>query len=288
MKHPCIEYLSKLALFRLLDERQDLILSYTNSVNWNGRNLCEVLGITKNLLTIAIIADVPSKSLKILQQVSCAGKTISVEELCWMKKHYSFSLVKYLASFLKYMTTHVFIKYVESQNAKNTGNIISDWNDYLGNVALIGYNMRSKSILFPKCLKKAHDRAYKLVTVKKDALFTKRIEDMAEALNKLYSFSYEKFLIRPPKNLDELTHEGETLHHCVATYAEDVAQGKTVILFIRAVSNPDTPLFTLEVKDNHVMQVRGLKDCDPTPEGLQFVEAWKQKCLMCKQQKLCA
>lgn len=292
IKHPCVEYLSKLGLFRLIDDWQELSYSYERrTVDWEGKNLREVLGIPKELVPLAIKADISTDSLAVLQKIYKANSSISCEDLIWIKKHYFYSLKDDIEIFLRYMTPHAFIKYVEKQamaSESSESNVISDWKDYIGNASLIGYNMQSKSIVFPKSLKKAHDRAYKLVTVKKDALMTRRIEELSEPLNKQYGFSFGGFFIRPPKSLAELTREGELLHHCVATYAERVAKSKTVILFIRAANDPDTPLFTLEVRDNHVVQVRGFEDHDPTPEGKNFVEKWKQKRLQCMKQKLCA
>ena len=54
--------------------------------------------------------------------------------------------------------------------------------------------------------------------------------------------------------------EGQSLHHCVGTYTERVANGETNILFMRSVKNPDKPLYTIEVKKGVLIQVRGYQN----------------------------
>ena len=70
--------------------------------------------------------------------------------------------------------------------------------------------------------------------------------------------------------------EGANLHHCVGGYAERHAEGKLHILFIRRKEAPDKSFYTMEVStDGKIMQVRGLRNRDPTAEVRAFVEAYK-------------
>ena len=62
----------------------------------------------------------------------------------------------------------------------------------------------------------------------------------------------------------------------MATYAKGHVEGKTAILFIRQIAEPDKPFFTLEFdeKAKEVRQNRGLRNCDRTPEVKAFEKAW--------------
>ena len=97
----------------------------------------------------------------------------------------------------------------------------------------------------------------------------------AKALDKL-SFTLNGLLIRPCANEEELIAEGKLLHHCVADYAQDHANGETAILFIRRADKPEEPYFTLEFDEKNlvVKQNRGLRNCDRTPEVEAFEKAW--------------
>ena len=67
------------------------------------------------------------------------------------------------------------------------------------------------------------------------------------------------------------------LHHCVKSYISRVANGATNIMFIRQVSEPYKPFFTVEVDNNKIIQqVHGFSNCNAdTVEGLEeFIDIW--------------
>ena len=82
-----------------------------------------------------------------------------------------------------------------------------------------------------------------------------------------------------PESLVELTIEGKTLHHCVGSYKEAVALKKEGILFLRKLSSPDKPYYTLDVGKEPdgqytVRQCHGDCNCDPTPEIIEALKQW--------------
>lgn len=69
-------------------------------------------------------------------------------------------------------------------------------------------------------------------------------------------------------------------HHCVGNYIPQVADGSTVILFIRRKSAPDKPYVTVEVKNDKVVQIRGFDNRVPESDVVDFVEQFKHsKCI---------
>lgn len=58
----------------------------------------------------------------------------------------------------------------------------------------------------------------------------------------------ENYLIRLPKDEDEICKEGMSLHHCVGGYANEHSIGSTTIMFLRKKSEPDKPFYTIEVE----------------------------------------
>ena len=85
-------------------------------------------------------------------------------------------------------------------------------------------------------------------------------------------------MIRPCAAPEELDTEGKTLNHCVATYKEKHADGKTAIFFLRRASEPEKPWYTLELKldDFTVLQNRGKCNCARTAavEALGRLSQW--------------
>lgn len=100
-----------------------------------------------------------------------------------------------------------------------------------------------------------------------------------EQLKKALEWKGENLGIFIPESLAELTMEGKILHHCVGSYKKDVALRKEGILFLRKLSCPDMPYYTLDVvKDPSgkytVRQCHGNCNSNPTPEVIEALKKW--------------
>lgn len=86
-------------------------------------------------------------------------------------------------------------------------------------------------------------------------------------------------VVHPTKSYD-LHEEGSELNHCVASYADKVLSGKSLIYFMRRRSDPQKPLITIEIyKDStrdsyYINQSRGKGNRLPNPEEKHFLEQW--------------
>ena len=119
----------------------------------------------------------------------------------------------------------------------------------------------------PKGLQNAHDamigpynEAKKEEERRNNEELTKLIKTRAEALEKILKevMAQEDGLIAHfPQSAGEFIAEGEALHHCVSRYKQSFAKGETIIVFIRDVSAPDKPYYTLEVKNGRIIQLHG-------------------------------
>lgn len=113
----------------------------------------------------------------------------------------------------------------------------------------LGYNLHDKYYLFPKDFRKAHDRAMGIYQVeeakRKDEeaqRFSLVIYQMAVERKKIPAFNLRSdgLMMVLPKDSKDLVREGSVLHHCVGTYTEKVAKGKTIIQ-CRGMRNSDPP-----------------------------------------------
>lgn len=130
-------------------------------------------------------------------------------------------------------------------------------------------------LLLPKDLISMHDDVQAEVREAENLKMTQSIAAQASRFAELcYTDEETGLFIRPAASHAELIKEGEKLHHCVAGYAPDVAQGRTLILFIRHIDEPDEPFFTLEWRNGKVSQNRGLRNCARTPEVKDFEAKW--------------
>ena len=98
---------------------------------------------------------------------------------------------------------------------------------------------------FPKDVKKLHDAVSANYRVKQDAIkaqaFDKKCAQYRET-----GLATDNYLIRFPSDLRDLIVEGNTMNHCVASYADKVIEGTSIIFFMRKAEEPDEPYITME------------------------------------------
>lgn len=176
-------------------------------------------------------------------------------------------------------------------------NMANDWLEYLEWCKELKYDLDNMFIYMPKNFKAVHDRTaaeYQMLQEKKAAAEKARRErevkrKMAEtqkAMEEIFSksegqdaFSIKgrRLILIVPKSEDEIRNEGTELHHCVGGYVEKVARGETNIFFIRKADEPDKPYYTMEWKDNRIVQCRGAHNCEMTPEVRAFTKVFEKK-----------
>lgn len=176
-------------------------------------------------------------------------------------------------------------------------NMAHDWLEYIGWCRELKYDLDNKFIYMPNNFKKVHDRVageYKALQDKKAAaeklrrekLAAKRMEQTKKAMEEIFSKNdgVDAFQIKGkglilvvPQSGDEIRKEGEALDHCVGGYVERVAKGETNIFFVRKADHPEQSYFTMEWKNNKVVQCRGKSNCGMPPDVKAFVQVFEKK-----------
>ncbi len=149
------------------------------------------------------------------------------------------------------------------------------YRDYIDECEQLQLNLRDTAVLFPKDLQAAHERTMAQIKFEKNKADQ---EKFAKAVEKLEKFAWQAgaFLIRPAREQKELADEGAALHHCVGGYIRRMAEGETAIFFIRSVSEPDKPFFTLELAGKRLIQCRTEhnRSYESEPDVKKFVDLW--------------
>lgn len=176
-------------------------------------------------------------------------------------------------------------------------NMAHDWLEYIGWCRELKYDLDNKFIYMPNNFKRVHDRVaeeYKVLQDKKAAAekkrrekqAAKRMEQTKKAMEEIFSKNdgVDAFQIKGkglilvvPQSGDEIRKEGEALHHCVGGYVERVAKGETNIFFVRKADHPEQSYFTMEWKNNKVVQCRGKRNCGMPPDVKAFVQVFEKK-----------
>ena len=159
--------------------------------------------------------------------------------------------------------------------------IVRLYMDYLDAARNCGMDVENPVIFMPRDLIEKHDRVTAAWSAiqrqRRKAALAEAERTAAEAyrkrlhtLSEKYLFWTDDFLIRAPVNADEIVDEGKALKHCVGGYADRHLSGATTILFLRRRDRPHTPLATIEMAGNNILQVHGyrneLESCADNPD----------------------
>ena len=133
---------------------------------------------------------------------------------------------------------------------------------------------------FPKDVKKLHDAVSANYRVKQDQFKAQAFEKKCNEYKEV-SVASERYLIRFPNDLADLIMEGSTMHHCVASYADRVIDGTSIIFFMRKAADPETPYITMEF-DRTGKLVQARKRCNAAignTEESEFIRQFQKDVL---------
>ena len=133
------------------------------------------------------------------------------------------------------------------------------YRDYLRFAAKQGESLAERRVAFPDDLRTAHDdtilREQRTQSTEEQEKVRARCRELTL---KGYEYRWRDICTIIPAEADEIIAEGISLSHCVGRYVHEHASGETNIIFIRRVSEPKKPWFTLEVD----------------PDTLEFVQCY--------------
>lgn len=247
-------------------------------VNWKEKRPAQMLGLNKDEFAFLVSQQWNAKELDLYCKFRYVDQAKLPEDMELFRKSTVWSVNKLID---EGHPVRRCIRYVVKQ-----GEYVQYLLDYWAMARTEGLDLSDDSLRWPKNLKRAHDKVMKAQQDRKDKEYLQRqkaaIESRKPGFRKYYkrmawtAYSANGILIRPCRNERELIAESSALSHCVKTYAERIALGKTAILFIRRENAPNEPWYTLELdpKTLEVRQNRGKKNCAPTAEVVAFVEQW--------------
>lgn len=126
---------------------------------------------------------------------------------------------------------------------------------------------------YPEHFKECHDKVTLIYNLNLKYFQEKRIEEL-NAHNKELEYTGEKYSVIVAKTSQDLIEEGINLHHCVGSYVDRVKNGECSIFFLRKTDDIETSLITIEVRDDQVLQVRGLCERLMEEDERKFFDKW--------------
>lgn len=202
---------------------------------------------------------------------------------------------RYMAGEIEYFMNHISLSYFSSI-FNSLGKIFGykNWSGYLNFLKKVnkndeirtyhGYIQRLIALgdlaqsaewkLMGEDLKKSYDSleiTYFMVNNKEKyeelcSIYKDKAKEWAEYLYSDYHFS-----VLYPKDPIELIEEGIRLNHCSKEFMVPVAEGKTMILFLRERGSENKPYYTIEIKNGKIRQCHGFNNCNITNKVEKFL-----------------
>ena len=294
LRHPALEYLVKLRLFNLTTFAVYGDSGYSlgeNPLNMDGRNIKEVLGVGKQYLPLMQEVDIDRGTFWLMKKMLERSLPVDTHFLKWSQDSKVHD-INDLERCFKYTSAYKLMRYLQEQSEDSAFTIrlysndtpvrqaFDEYKDYIRFCEDLEYDLTDDFILFPRHLKDAHDRASEMFNKRKVEIYDKKIAAEYDKWVEQYQLTKYGLTVLPPKTASEIVDEGHALHHCVGGYVSRVADKECVILFLRDVKKPDTPFYTIEVRDGRVAQIRGENNCDPTPNVQLYMKAWERMKLL--------
>lgn len=126
---------------------------------------------------------------------------------------------------------------------------------------------------YPEHFKEMHDKVVLIYNLNQEYFKERKIEALNN-YNKKLEYSDGEYAIIVAKTSEDLISEGINLHHCVGSYVGRVQNGDCSIFFLRKANDLETSLITIEVRENKVIQVRGLCERLMDDNERKFFNKW--------------
>ena len=286
-RRPWIEYMAKAGFMQLA--KSCIYALPKGAINPKGKRVRDILKLTPDRYAElkGKRADIDLDTLQLIQLADKNGVKITLEEARslmsgdWYFGGYG-SMQKLLEVYGPLDRT--LIRFMK----KNGSEMRRILHDYLYAAREAGINLDDPEVRIPQNLLEAHDRAVQMRNElryrdkrereeKRCGGMQSKLDKRLPDLERKYCFEHDGLILRPARQLIELIDEGNALSHCVGSYIDGYAEGRTDILFLRKAEEPDKPWRTIEFSPTtgRMIQDRGYKNdrmarpgdkCEMTPE----------------------
>lgn len=168
------------------------------------------------------------------------------------------------------------LKYLRHQTRKITGaytgeisgQVASDWADYIEMAEAVGANLKIESVAFPLDLARRHEdmvrqrreaeglkgaaakkKSAEMAGEKMEAKF--HVSEILKRIKSTYEYQSGAYAIVVPQTATDIMMDSEFLNHCVRRgerYFERISSRESYILFLRHADKSEIPWYTLEVE----------------------------------------
>jgi DNA-directed RNA polymerase subunit RPC12/RpoP len=271
---PALEYLCKLGLKRIVVEVVNRMVYWGNSIVQLEEKR---LGLDKESFVRAIKLDMGQREMEFQSFLSETKYKVSDQQFKWAVANTD---TETFSQMLKYTTAHKIIKYIETQAVKgDTRHSITTWRDYMYQCNSLGMDVKNDFVIFPRNLIEKHDEYTQMIKENENKVLDEGIIRQHKKWSNKLNYQAGNLGIELAAGQKQLLDEGAALRHCVGSYGFRMAEGRSLILFIRKNQEPYYTV-ELDVDKLEVKQCRGQRNKAPEKDVKHFLNKWKVKRLL--------
>ncbi|MBR3421523.1 MAG: PcfJ domain-containing protein [Ruminococcus sp.] len=250
-EHPNIEYLIKTGFGYVADAKLGGYM-HDIRVNWRSNDVKKMLKLNK--VEMDELANTNMDTLSTYYRLRKLDPSMEPEErVGYAHKMYDIDTLELIIR----ETGLSLRKALNYRDKQKMG--LRDWKDYIDQCKKLEYDISDESISRPKDFFAAHERLSRILETMANEE-KQRLFDLSNKLRGDMQFVDEELglMIVLPQSVSDIVREGKMQNHCVGGYADRHAEGKLHILFLRKISEPTVPYYTMEVNTNGtIVQCRG-------------------------------
>jgi hypothetical protein len=279
--YPNLEVMMRLGLTDVVDDLVCRRKKNAAAIDWTQRDPRKIFHLTKPELQYWMgLARRDIGDVALYQRLKRHGQRVALSELVTMgmEQKHKLGLVRQCERFrLPFCKAVHYLERFTGQRCHGgwygLDQVFPLWKDYLEAAQEQGHDMKQEVVLYPHDLHGAHDTVMEQRRLKEFETSSENFKTLTQKLDKRYSFQLSGWHIRPPVSVQEIIDEGQQLRHCVGGYAQRHANGRLAILFLRSDSAPHTPLATIEMNGNRLVQIHGYRNDYGGPDPMKHYAA---------------
>lgn len=262
LRYPEIEKMVKAGLFRLKKEYLYGKQHYDNrklTIAANESSLTKMLGVDSQELKRLRSANGGVEMLQWLQYEKISGKEIPDYIINWFcMERIQPKDLQFIRKKMSAVSIYNYIRRQMMDTGMKISEVLTTWSDYLSMAKRFGMDTDDEIIFRVRKLRQRHDELVqrsrnKELAIRAGEILEKypHVEEIFSSIKEKYEFSDEEYTVIVPSCIEDMLHEGDNLHHCVANsdrYFDRINRQEAYILFLRKTSSPDQSFYTLEIE----------------------------------------
>jgi hypothetical protein len=287
---PQLERIAKAGLSGLVDECIGSYHSFLERLHSPTANsLTIMLGIDSQQLKRLRSCNGGIRFLDWFRYEKATGRPISDEVITWFcAEKIETDALSFIRDKMSMIQVRNYIRRQMVENKMSSRDVLTTWSDYLSMAKRLKLDTNDEIIFRVRKLIQRHDELVercqeKDFEIRAGEILEKypHIDDICQSLKEKYEYTGKYYAVVAPTCIEDIMQEGRALSHCVGDsdrYWDRIERQESYVLFLRRVSDTDTPYYTLEIEpDGTVRQKRTKYDRQEADieDATKFLAEWQ-------------